>query len=202
MRKSDLKKNHGPLDDAIARYRAFLSRVLDSQGITTTAMERRDLAESVMLRLCAHWEQFIDEHLVDCVNRDHTKLSEYFAVTIPDHPSWDLCHALVIGTAYKDFKSFGDLKGYTRRILPDASNPFLEVTKAHSEAVDEAYKIRNYLSHYSKAGKKALMAVYKTKHGMTRFLEPGQFLLAYDANRLWKYFDGFEGASADMKAWY
>ena len=37
---------------------------------------------------------------------------------------------------------------------------------------------------------------------MTRFVEPGQFLLAYKAKRLSKYFNEFEGASSDMKAWY
>ncbi len=34
---------------------------------------------------------------------------------------------------------------------------------------------------------------------MERFLEPGQFVLAYNAQRLWVYFDAFEGASNDMK---
>lgn len=202
MRKSDLKKNHRPLDEAYARYRAFMVRVIDGNRMTTTAQERRDIAESVMLRLCANWEAFVDEHLVDCVNRDHTKLSEYFSVTIPENPSWDLCHALVIGVSYKDFRNYGDLKGYTKKILPDTSNPFLAVTQAHADTIDEAYRIRNYLSHYSKASRKSLMRVYRTTHGMKRFLEPGQFLLAYGAARLWSYFDAFEGASADMKAWY
>lgn len=202
MRKSDLKKNHQALDEACARYRAFIGRVIQSQGMTTNAQERRDIAESVMLRLCANWEQFIDEHLVDCVNRDHTRLSQYFSVTIPENPSWDLCHALVIGATYRDFRSYGELKGYTKKILPDASNPFLAVTQEHADSIDDAYKMRNYLAHYSKASKKTLMKVYKDVYGMTRFLEPGQFLLAYSATRLWKFFDAFEGASADMKGWY
>jgi hypothetical protein len=44
--------------------------------------------------------------------------------------------------------------------------------------------------------------MYKTKYDMTRFLEPGQFLLAYSSSRLKAYFAAFEGASSDMKAWY
>jgi len=202
MRKSDLKKNHEALDGACARYRAFMVRVIAGQNMATTAQERRDIAESVMLRLCANWEAFLDEHLVDCVNRDHTKLSDYFSVTIPTNPTWDLCHALVIGASYKDFKNLGALKGYTRKILPDLSNPFLAVSRDHADAIDEAYRIRNYLSHYSKASRKSLMKLYRETYGMTRFLEPGQFLLAYEATRLWRYFDAFEGASADMKGWY
>ena len=37
---------------------------------------------------------------------------------------------------------------------------------------------------------------------MTRFAEPGQFLLAYKAKHLLKYFNAFEYASSDMEAWY
>ena len=201
MRKSDLKKNHQPFDDAIARYRVFMDKIINAQKVISTSEEKRDIAESVLLRLCACWERFIDEHLVDCVNRNHTRLSTYFSVTIPDHPSWDLCHALIIGAAYKDFKSFGDLKGYSKKILPDDSNPFLSITRAHSQKIDEIYAIRNYLSHYSGASRRALMKVYREKYQMNRFLEPGQFVLAYNAQRLWAYFDAFEGASAEMRAW-
>jgi hypothetical protein len=101
-----------------------------------------------------------------------------------------------------DFPSFGALKGFSKKILPDASNPFLKITQGHTERIDEVYKIRNYLSHYSTAGRRSLMQMYKTKYEMEKFLEPGQFLLAYDADRLWNYFDAFERSSNDMKAFY
>lgn len=202
MRKSDLKKNHEPLDNAIDRYRNFMQKILAAQRVVGSVEEKRDIAESVLLRLCANWERFLDEHLVDCVNRDYSQLSKHFAVTIPDHPSWDLCHALIIGPSYKDFRSFGDLKGYTKKILPEASNPILQVKNSHSQKIDEVYSIRNYLSHYSVAARRSLQNVYRKEYNMNRFLEPGQFLLAYNAKRLWSYFDAFESASNDMKAWY
>src|SRR5688572_25238251 len=135
MRKSDLKKNHEPFDAVVSRYRGFLKKIIAPQQVISSAEEKRDLAESVLLRLCAHWEKFIDEHLVDCVNRDHTKLCDHFAVSIPENPSWDLCHALIIGTSYNDFRSFGDLKGYSKTILPDTSNPFLKITQGHTERI-------------------------------------------------------------------
>jgi hypothetical protein len=202
VRKADLKKNHAPFDAALKRYRAFMDKIINAQRVISTAAEKRDIAESVLLRLCANWERFIDEHLVDCVNVDHSKLSEYFAVSLPPNPSWNLCHALIIGDSYTDFRSFGDLKGYSKRILPEDSNPFLQVSAAHTNKIDEVYKIRNYLSHYSEASSRSLMRVYEGTYNMHNFLEPGQFVLAYNARRLGAYFDAFEGASNDMKAWY
>jgi hypothetical protein len=202
VRKSDLKKNHDPFDAAVLRYRTFAEKIIDAQRVVSNAAEKRDIAESILLRLCANWEQFVDEHLVDCVNCNHRQLSKHFSVTIPENPSWDLCHALIIGADYTDFRSFGDLKGYSKKILPEDGNPFLKVSLTHSNKIDEVYKIRNYLSHYSANSGRALMKVYSETYRMKRFLEPGQFLLAYNARRLWAYFDAFAGASDDMKTWY
>ena len=202
MKKADLKKNHETFDQALARYRAFIKKIIEAQRVIGSTQEKRDVAESVVLRLCAHWERFVDGHLVDCVNRDYSQLSSFFGVTIPKHPSMDLCQALLFGEKYRDFKSFGDLKGFTKKVLPETSNPFLQISDAHGKRIDEVYKIRNYLSHYSARARRSLNDMYKREYKMQRFLEPGQFLLAFNARRLWNYFRAFEGASADMKKWY
>jgi hypothetical protein len=202
LRKANLKKNHDSLDEAIDRYYAFLKRIIDAQRVVGTAAEKRDIAESVLLRLCAYWESFVEEHLVDCINVDHSKLKEYFHVAIPANPSKGLCQALILGPGYKDFRSMADMKGFAKAILDDSSNPFLSISKPHAKGIDEVYKIRNYLAHYSSVARRSLHAMYRNEYGMTRFLEPGQFLLGYKAKRLWSYFDDFKGASADMKSTY
>ena len=202
MRKSDLRKNHQPFDDALARYRAFMVKILQPPSPTITDQDGRDIAESVLLRLVANWESFINEQLVDCVNRDPTSLSTFFGVRIPANPSKDLCHALIFGERYRDFRTFGDLIDFSGRVLPDESNPFRAVSRPHRATIDEAYKMRNYLSHYSSKSRRSLMTMYRRHHNMSRFLEPGQFLCAYSAKRLWRFFDAFQGASADIKAWY
>jgi hypothetical protein len=202
MKKSDLIKNHDKLDGALKRYRLFMEKILAAQRVVGQAQEKRDIAESVLLRICANWERFVDEQLVDCVNRDHSKLSEYFSVSIPKNPSVQLCHALLIGARYTDFKSFDDLKGFSKKVLPDSSNPFLAVQKSHSTKVNEIFIMRNYLSHYSARAKNSLFGMYKLRYGLTRFREPGYFLLADQARRLWAYFDAVGGASADMKLTY
>ena len=202
MRKADLKKNHDSLDEAIDRYHVFLGKIIGAQRVVSTAAEKRDIAESVLLRLCAHWESFVEEHLIDCINVDHSKLKEYFHVIIPSNPSKNLCQALILGPGYKDFHSMDDMKRFSKKILHPSSNPFLAISRPHSKGIDEVYKIRNYLAHYSSAARRSLHSMYRGEYGMTRFLEPGQFLLGYNARRLWSYIDHFKGASADMKATY
>jgi len=203
MRKSDLEKNHDTFDAAIMRYRKFMEKVIDDQSVVVSAQEKRIIAESILIRLCANWESFVNEHLVDCVNRDHSQLSKYFGVSVPLNPSWDLCHALIFGGTYKDFRSVDDLRGFTKKILPKDSNPFLSISKEHIKNIDEVYAIRNYLSHYSSTSRRKVQEeIYKNKYSMNRFLEPGQFILAHGAKRLWKYFDSFVGASNDMKRFY
>jgi hypothetical protein len=108
---------------------------------------------------------------------------------------------VLFGGSYKDFRSFGDLKGFSKKVLPDDSNPFLVITAAHTTKIDEVFKIRNYLAHYSAAARRALDRMYETSYDMQRFQEPGRFLLANNGRRLWAYFSAFAGASADMRAW-
>lgn len=201
MRKSDLRHNHHKLDEAIGRYRSFLQRIIAAQRVIGLVQEKRDIAESVLLRLCANWESFVDEHLVDCLNVDHSKLEDFLGVPVQAHPSKNLCTALIFGDGYRDFSSFGQLKGFTKRLLPNAANPFLEVTPTQAKRIDEVYKIRNYLSHYSARSKRALHRMYNDEYDMTNFVEPGRFLLAYNSTRLWSYFDAFAGASKRMKDW-
>ncbi|MEJ2336702.1 MAG: hypothetical protein P8Y26_13885, partial [Gemmatimonadales bacterium] len=115
--------------------------------------------------------------LVDCVNVDHSKLTEFLGVTIPRHPTRNLCEAILFGGRYLDFRSFGELKGFSNKILPAASNPFLVVEKANSGKIDEAYKLRNYVAHYSGAARRSLDRMYKRVYKLDRFVEPGRFLL-------------------------
>jgi hypothetical protein len=178
-----------------------MQKVLSAQRVLGTKREKRDLAESVLLRICANWESFIDEHLADCVNCDHSRLSEFFAVKIPSNPSKDLCQALLFGNGFRDFKSAGDLLAFSKKVLPSESNPFVSISTEHRAKIDEAYTIRNYLAHYSSAGTRSLKKLYTSKYRLRRFIEPGQFLMSGNGKRLWAYFDAFQGASDQLKAW-
>lgn len=202
MRKSDLKARHSSFDQALARYRSFSEKIISAQRVIGTPAEKRDLAESVVLRLVANWESFVDEHLVACVNRDHSRLNFFLGVTVPSHPDMNLCRALIFGEGYRDFQSVGALIGFSRKLLPTASNPFEAISKSHRIKIDDIYKVRNYLAHYSAKSRRILWDMYKTRYKYQRWIEPGRFLLGNGGARLWECFDAFEGASADMKAWY
>lgn len=201
MRKADLRQNHKLLDDSIDRYREFLERVIKAKSVIRTRQEKRDIAESVLLRLCANWERFLEEHLIDCVNVNPSGLDKFLGVPVPAHPSKALCGALIFSDKYRSFASFDELKGFSRKLLPNDSNPFLAVTKTQIKYINEVYKIRNYLSHYSSKSKRLLQEMYNKEYKLNSFLQPGHFLLSRNAGRLWTYFDAFEGASDRMKAW-
>jgi len=199
MRKANLLHNHKKFEAVLGRYIEFLAKIVHSERVIKTAQEKRDLAESVLLRICAYWESFVDEHLVDCVNIDSTRLSHHFGVDLPKHPSKALCQALIFGDGYRDFKSIGDLKGFSKKILADSHNPFLLIAPATAKLLDEVYTIRNYLAHHSFKAKRNLHRMYRQTYNMNNFLEPGQFLMAYYRKRLLAYLNAFISASESMK---
>ncbi len=202
MRKSDLKAGHQKFDDALIRYRDFSRKIIDAQRVIGTAQEKRDLAESVILRLVANWENFVDDHLVACVNRDYSKMKDFLGVPIPNHPDMNLCRALIFGDGYRDFQNTGALIKFSNKLLPNNSNPFLAINKSHKTKIDDLYVLRNYLAHYSSRSSRSLWNMYKNRYKYQRWIEPGKFLLANGSSRLWGFFNAFEGASSDMKSWY
>jgi hypothetical protein len=197
MRKADLKKNHEEFDGIVDWYGEFLGRVLRAR-IEVLAEDKREIAESVLLRLCAYWESFVEKELVDCANIDCSRLSEYVGVPLPEHLTLATCQAIVLGGRYLNWRSIGELKSLAKKVLPDHVNPFAKITSSTGKRIDEAYVIRNYLSHQSTASRRALMQMYETRHDLSRFKEPGAFLLANNNRRLVEYGRAFIRASGEM----
>jgi hypothetical protein len=52
MRKADLARNHVAFD-AVERYEKFMLKIVAAQRVVSSALEKRDIAEAVMLCLCA-----------------------------------------------------------------------------------------------------------------------------------------------------
>lgn len=103
--------------------------------------------------------------------------------------------AMLLGLGYLDFRSIGKIKKIGHDVLVDAHNPFKRIPQSAGIKIDEFYKIRNYVAHYSSLSKRSLMKIYKEKYGMQRFREPGNFLIAQDREsrqiRFSNYIDAF-----------
>ena len=198
MRKADLRKSHRALETTLERQADFARRVLGAKRVISGAADKRDLMEAILLRVCARWERFVETQLVVCVNRNPQKLGEYLQADVPAHPSKSLCRALLYGRGYRDFKSCGELKGTARAALPPAKNPFDRIRSEDESLIDEAFQIRNYLSHYSDHARRKLARVYLERYKLRRFREPGQFLAAEGGRRLLAFIAAFQSASKSM----
>jgi len=197
MRKADLKKNHAWFEEKLAYYDDFFARTINAKQVLNTS-DKREIAESSLLRLCAYWEAFVGEELVDCVNIDGSKLGEFVGTQLPQQLSLAMCEAILFRERYLDFRSVGEIKGFAKKVLPDKVNPFAKIPKHAEEKIDEAFVIRNYLSHQSKAARRRLSEMYRAKYQRRRFAEPGGFLLAKNSKRLVEYVGSFFVASKEM----
>lgn len=194
MRKADLRKNHKWFEGIVTRHEKSLKRLMNAKRVVRR-QDKREIAEATSLKLCAYWESFVDHELLDCVNVNSTKLQQHLDVKLPRNLNRGLCRAILFGDEYLDFQSIGALKGYAKKILPDKVNPFRRIDAATAKKIDELFRVRNYLSHYSFAAKRSLTRMYKKNYKMKRFREPGNFLLAHNAKRILAYSAALSKAS-------
>jgi hypothetical protein len=127
LRKADLKKNHQAFEGTMDLYINFLDRILQAKHVVGSEKDKREIAESCLLRFCAHWESFADEELVDCANIDSSRLSNFTGVKLPKNLSKAVCQAILFGGTYRDFKSVGALKDFAKKVLADTVNPFAKI---------------------------------------------------------------------------
>lgn len=180
-------------------YVDFLDRILGAQRVVGSIEDKREIAESTLLRICAYWESFVDEELVDCANIDSSTLPEFTGVRLPTNLPRAVCEAILFRGGYLDFPSVGALKGFAKRALAETVNPFAKIRPATAAKIDEVFTIRNYLAHQSKASRRALMKMYRENYDLGRFQEPGRFLLANNAQMLAEYIGAFIDASQQMR---
>jgi len=198
MRKADLSKNHQKFESTLVDYANYLDRLLNALRVVRPH-DKKEIAEGAFLKLCARWESFVDEELVDCVNIDCSKLADFVDAQLPKNLSLDMCRAIIFRGGYLDFRSVAQLKEFAKKILPDHVNPFRLIRSLTARKIDEMLIIRNYLSHYSRKARRALFAIYKQSYSMQVFREPAHFLLANRARRFIEYFRALMDASDQMK---
>lgn len=187
------------LEANVQWYRKFLKKVIDCKRVLGQRAEKKELAEMVILRLCATWEYYSENILVACVSSDTTKLSKLLNVKLEKMISISLAEACLFGTEYKDFRSVGDLKGYAKKVIVDNYNPFNNIDAKDEAKIDQMFNMRNYLSHYSAKSKRALAKLYKNALLKGAHREPGNFLISYKGKLIFEFCDSLVHAAAELK---
>jgi hypothetical protein len=183
-------------------YIDFLNKVFAAQRVLKGEREKKEVLEAFVFKIHVTWGIFIEELLIDCLNRDTSQYANYMALKVPKHLPRSQCKAILTGLRYVDFRSVSEIKKVAQDILVPENNPFKAIPKSASDKIDEFYKIRNYLAHYSGLARRSLAAMYKRAYGMRRFREPGDFLYSLrrrkDRIRLADYIEAFRDAAEQM----
>jgi hypothetical protein len=199
MRKADLIKNHNEFEEDLRGYIDFIYRMVVAQRVVKYG-DKLEILESLVIRMCALWEAFIEGEMIDCLNIDCSTCKEELQLNLPKHMTRDLCEAILVGLGYLNLRSVGDIKRLAKRIFPDDVNPFRLIrTNPTAKRIDEFYTMRNYLSHYSGKSRRQLHKMYQDSWQLTKFREPGDFLMAYSGKRLVHYIEAFLNASEQMR---
>ena len=181
----------------------LLVKIERAKSVVKSSQEKQSVFEAFVHSICSNWDILVEELLIDCLNKDTSKFTQGYGYKLGKHITRDTCEAVLIGVGYLDFKSVGDLKRRSKRILIPKYNPFAEIPKSNEKKIDEFYTIRNYLAHYSNAARRALLKVYKTNYTLRVFVRPGRFLLASeekeDVPRMGTYINNFIEAAIAMR---
>lgn len=179
MRKSSIQLTLDSYLEELNTFVEILNKTIDDES-PFNRNEQSELFEAFVLKLCAAWEEMVENLFVDCLNRDSAKYCEYMDMSLPKHMPYNQSRAMIVGIGYFDFKSVNDITSKAKNILVDDYNPFKNIPKGAARKIDELYRFRNFIAHRSirseQALKKVLVATYKLK----KMPKPGHFLLAQD----------------------
>jgi len=203
MKKSSTEKTFDNFETWLYTYTVFLNKILNAKRVVATKWEKEELLEAFVLRVVSVWEIFVENLIIDCLNKDTTKYGSYMDLRLPKNLPRAQCEAMLNGLAYLDFPNVGSLKSTARHVLVPTSNPFQAIPKAAERRIDEFLRMRNYLAHYSTRSRRALKDAYRRNHGLIVFREPGHFLYASRGKggqpRFGDYVDSFFDAAKTMR---
>jgi len=158
----------------------LLVKIQKAKKVVGSVHEKRSIFSAFVFSICANWEILVEELLIACLNKDTSGYKEFTGFRIPKDISRETCKAIILGVSYIDFKDVSNLKRIARKMLVPKFNPFKEIPRANGNKIDEFFALRNYLAHYSDVAKRRLEKIYRDRHGLRTFREPGDFLLAED----------------------
>ena len=184
MKKSSMTATFKRFFDETGLYGLLLAKIAEPDfKVIGDSREKHKLAEALAIKTLTAWEVFIENLLIDCLNRDTSQYASHRDMRIPKHLPRDVCELLLTGVRFLDIKNTGDLKRIAKNTIVPRYNPFKEIKGRDSSKIDEFYQIRNYLAHRSRSSKHILRGIYQNRHGIGGFTEPGKFLTGFDGTR-------------------
>lgn len=160
MRKSSFQVTFEHFDSNMAWDSIFLMRIEKARSVVKSADEKRSVFEAYVFSICTNWEILVETLLIDSLNKDTTAYREFTGFEIPKNLSRETCKAIILGTGYVDFRSIGELIRRANNILVSHCNPFRAIPRPNARKIDEFYKLRNYVAHYSESAKRSLEKMY------------------------------------------
>ncbi|HHT9125615.1 MAG TPA: hypothetical protein ACFYD6_07325 [Candidatus Brocadiia bacterium] len=202
MQKQSIINNHKKFEnniEEILQYGAEIILDLSSKG-RIPEKEKGLLLESLILRVCALWEKFLEEELILAVKLDCSMLKE--KMNLPKRINLDnsVIRAILFSDNYRDFHELDKVNGLFKKYTVEQYNPFVKkISSKQKDSIQFVYKIRNYLSHYSGFAKRVLSKEYERKYKLNRFQEPGKFLIANNGKRFKELISDFKYVSIIMR---
>jgi hypothetical protein len=203
MRKGSVAKTFDHFESWLYLYVVFVNKILTAKRVVATKWGKQEFLEAFVLRVVSVWEIFVEDLMVDCLNKDATKYASYMDLHLPKNMPRAQCKAMLNGLWYLDFPNVASLKSTAKNVLVHTCNPFQAIPKPAARRIDEFLRMRNYLAHYSTRARRALKDAYRRNHGLIRFREPGDFLLASRGRggqvRFGDYVDAFSDTAKAMR---
>ena len=199
-----IKRNHLKFEENLNKLIKYGLEVI-TENITVkkdkiSKKGKNILLESLLLRSCAYWENFLEKEIIILINLNSEKFK--LKVELPSNMKLNLklIRAILYGGEYRDFHDITHFKSYFSKILVEEYNPFKNITDGQLKKINIIYTIRNYLSHYSEYSKKKLYQAYMNNFNYKIFQEPGIFLFKEKGKYFENLIHNFVLVSVNMRS--
>ncbi len=179
MKYKSILKNHKEFEsniEEIIKY-SLEKIILNPRNGKISSRETSILLEAFILKICALWESFVEKEIVLTTFQDQTNLFQLMELKKNNKLDVSLIRAVLFSDTYRGFQDINRLVDFSKKVIVDNYNPFLEISNEQKTKIHFVYTIRNYLSHYSNYSKKKLLLEYKKIYEYKVFLEPVTLLL-------------------------
>ena len=204
MSINSLKKNHLQFENNVRELIKYgieiITEDFNKKKSKIRKKEKTILVESLLLRSCAYWENFLEKEIILLLGLNNDKFKIYMELPSNTKLNLKLIRAILYGDKYLDVHDIRYHKSYFFKILIDKYNPFKNITTEQLKKINFSYTIRNYLSHYSEYSKKKLYQAYMDNFNYRIFQEPGIFLLKEKGKYFENLIHNFVLVSVNMRS--